>query len=132
MKILFDDKLFKTVLMDSISYVKKSNQGDIIVSGSHGGTSSARYAIEAMVGAVFFNDAGGGKNKAGIRGLDQLNEHNIIAAAVRHDCSEIGIAEDTYAGGLISHVNSCAEKAGLKRGMPVMRAVAVLREYFIN
>ena len=52
-EILFTDGSVKTVLMDSISYVSADNRGDIIVSGSHGGTSSAGYAVEVQVAAVF-------------------------------------------------------------------------------
>ncbi len=69
MDIVFTDGNRKTVLMDSISYVSPDNRGDIIISGSHGGTSSAGYAIDARVAAVFFNDAGIGKNTAGIKGF---------------------------------------------------------------
>ena len=82
--ILYSDGQCKTVLMDSISYVTADSRGDIVISGSHGGTSSARYALDARVGAAFFNDAGGGKNGAGIAGLAQLDQEGIIAAAVSH------------------------------------------------
>ena len=71
MDIVFTDGNRKTVLMDSISYVSPENRGDIIISGSHGGTSSAGYAIDARVAAAFFNDAGIGKNSAGIKGLEE-------------------------------------------------------------
>ena len=128
-EILFTDGNRKTVLMDSISYVTAENRGDIIISGSHGGTSSAGYAIDARVAAVFFNDAGVGKNGAGIKGLKMLNEHTIIAAAVSHESAEIANAADTYKNGIISQVNSCAAQAGIVMGSPVADALMVLRTY---
>jgi hypothetical protein len=125
--ILFIDGSVKTVIMDSVSYVTEANQFDIIVSGSHGGTSSAGYAIDIAAGAVFFNDAGCGKNKAGIKGLELLQQHSIIAAAVDHCTAEIANGGDTYANGVITHMNTCAAQVGLGRGMRVRDAVALLR-----
>ena len=130
--VLFMDGDMKTVLMDSVSYITDDNRGDIIISGSHGGTSSARYAIEAPAGAVFFNDAGVGKNSAGIKGLDQLAEKNIIAIAVRHTSAEIANAVDTYRSGIVSHVNRPAQQAGIRPGCAVADAVAILRTYLTH
>ena len=125
--ILYVDGSVKTVVMDSVSYVTAGNQSDIIVSGSHGGTSSAQYAIDVAAGAVFFNDAGCGKNNAGIKGLELLQQHSIIAAAVDHGTAEIANGADTYANGVITHVNASASQAGLGRGMRVRDAVELLR-----
>ena len=125
--ILYIDGSVKTVVMDSVSYVTEENQSDIIISGSHGGTSSAGYAIDVAAAAVFFNDAGCGKNNAGIRGLELLQQHSIIAAAVDHGTAEIANGADTYANGIITHVNACASQAGLCRGMCVRDAVELLR-----
>ncbi len=129
MKILFTDGNLNTVLMDSISYVTDENRGDIIISGSHGGTSSAGYAIKVKVGAAFLNDAGVGKNAAGIKGLEQLQSKNIIAVAVHHTTAEIADAADTYKNGIISHINACAQNAGIQPDMPVSKAVDILRSY---
>ena len=127
--ILYVDGSVKTVVMDSVSYVTEANQSDIIISGSHGGTSSAGYAIDVAAGAVFFNDAGCGKNNAGIKGLELLQQHSIIAAAVDHSTAEIANGADTYANGVITHVNTCASQAGLCRGMSVRDAVELLRTH---
>jgi len=115
--------------MDSVSYVTEANRSGIIISGSHGGTSSAQYAIDVAAGAVFFNDAGCGKNSAGIRGLALLQQHSIIAAAVDHHTAEIASGSDTYENGVIRHVNGCAAQAGLRKGMPVREAVELLRAH---
>jgi len=128
--ILHTDGPVKTVILDSVSYVTEANRSDIIISGSHGGTSSAGYAIDVRASAVFFNDAGCGKNNAGIRGLELLQQHSIIAAAVDHRNAEIASGADTYNNGIISHVNACAALAGLRKGMRVAEAVALLRVFF--
>ena len=128
-EILFTDGNRKTVLMDSISYVTVDNRDDIIISGSHGGTSSAGYAIDARVAAAFFNDAGVGKNGAGIKGLEMLCEHNIIAVAVSHESAEIANAEDTYKNGIISQVNACATQAGIVINSRAADGVTILRKY---
>ena len=128
-EILFTDNSRNTVLMDSISYVSADNRGDIIISGSHGGTSSAGYAVDAEVAAAFFNDAGGGKNGAGIKGLGELEKNNIIASAASHESAEIANALDTYQNGIITYSNGCAEKAGIRPGMRVAEAVDILRSY---
>lgn len=126
-EILFTDGAVKTILMDSISYVTADNSGDIIVSGSHGGTSSAGYAIDVQVAAAFFNDAGIGKNRAGVLGLEALERHGIIAAAVSHESAEIANARDTYEHGIITQVNGCAASYGLAVGQTVAAAVYLLR-----
>jgi hypothetical protein len=128
--ILHTDGPVKTVIMDSVSYVTEANRSDIIISGSHGGTSSAGYAIDAGASAVFFNDAGCGKNSAGIRGLELLQQHSIIAAAVDHQSAEIANGADTFENGIISHINACAAQAGLQKGMRVREAVELLRVFF--
>lgn len=126
-EILFDDGLAKTFLMDSVSYVTPSNRGDILVTGSHGGTSSAGYAVDTQAAAAFFNDAGIGKNAAGIKGLAVLDEHGIIACAVGHASAEIANARDTYDNGIITRVNKAAEQAGILPGAAVRDAVEILR-----
>jgi hypothetical protein len=131
-QILFTDGKRKTVLMDSISYVSPENRDDIIISGSHGGTSSAGYAIEAGVAAAFFNDAGGGKNGAGIKGLHELAKHGIIAIAISHESAEIANAADTYKNGIVAHINRPAELAGIKPGMSAASTVDLLRTYFYS
>jgi len=128
-EVIFTDGPVKTILMDSISYVDANNRNDIIISGSHGGTSSAQYGLDVKAGAAFFNDAGIGKNRAGISGLGMLETAGIIAAAISHESAEIANGRDTYENGIITFVNPCAEKAGLKTGMRVREAVAGLRAF---
>ena len=60
------------LLVDSITEVEAADQGKVVVSASHGGISSARFALEVPLALVFFNDAGIGKDESGIAALEML------------------------------------------------------------
>ena len=59
-------------IVDSITELKAHDSGCIAVSGSHGGLSSARYALAAKPLLSVFNDAGGGLDNAGLAALVYL------------------------------------------------------------
>ena len=109
--------------MDSISQVAAEDAGHIVVSASHGGISSAQFASRHALAAVFFNDAGVGKDEAGIAALGLLQ---VPAATVSHLSARIGDVEDTWRHGVISHVNPSAAKCGLKVGERLQEAAAKL------
>lgn len=116
----------RVVLMDSISYVNASDAGAVVVSGSHGGTSSARYVLGQPLAGACFNDAGGGKDGAGVAGLRLLDEHGIPAVAIAHTSARIGDAEDTWEYGVLTTVNQAAAAAGLRPGMGAQEAAVLL------
>ncbi len=109
--------------MDSISYIDASDAGHIVVSASHGGASSARYASGQKLAAGFFNDAGVGKDGAGIAALALLK---IPAGTVSHLSARIGDVADTWQNGVISHLNEAARRSGLKAGERLQDAVKML------
>src|SRR5438105_4720734 len=74
----------KVVLMDSISSVEETDSGCVVVSASHGGTSSGEYATRYRLAAAFFNDAGVGKEHAGIESLRMLDDIEVPGGAVSH------------------------------------------------
>ena len=114
------------ILLDSLGDVKPENTSPILVCGSHcgGNRDLARHIKNCRIKAVFLNNAGIGKNQAGIRGLTHYQAENILACAVSHNSAEIGIAHDTWESGIISHTNLLAEEAGIKIGDSVKEAVA--------
>ena len=67
----------KTFLIDSISAITAEMAGQIVVSGSHGGISSARYALAARPWLSVFNDAGVGKDAAGMAALPFLQAQGL-------------------------------------------------------
>ncbi|MEI7444195.1 MAG: hypothetical protein WCK28_04830 [Burkholderiales bacterium] len=116
-------------LLDSIATVEPSMAGAVVVSGSHGGVSAARYVLgmPTKPAAVFFNDAGIGKDGAGIVGLAMLEQVSVVAATYSHESARIGEAADGLDSGVISRVNGPAIRAGLKAGQRVADVVARLR-----
>ncbi|MFP5407226.1 MAG: acyl-CoA thioesterase, partial [Gammaproteobacteria bacterium] len=97
-------------LLDSITAIDERCAGGIIVSGSHGGVSSTGFVLRAPARprAVIFNDAGVGKEGAGIVALELLDEIGIACATCSHDSARIGDSRDGYENGLLSHVNGRA------------------------
>ncbi len=114
------------ILLDSLGDLQVSNNCPILVCGSHcgGNRNLARQVKNCHIRAVFLNNAGVGKNKAGTRGLTHYEAENIIACAVDNYSAEIGIAQDTWDSGIISHINHQAVKAGIQIGDSVQEAVA--------
>lgn len=106
----------RVIVMDSITQVDADDAGAIVVSGSHGGTSSGEFALAVPLAAAFFNDAGVGKDRAGIAALEMLQERGVAAGAVAHDSARIGDATDAWANGVISHANDAARALGLVPG----------------
>jgi hypothetical protein len=82
-----------------------------------------RLCGEASASARVFNDAGGGKNDAGIAALALLELEGIAAAAVSHESARIGDALDAWENGIVSHVNASAAEAGISTGETLREAV---------
>ena len=62
----------QTFVIDSISAVTLEMRGQIVVTGSHGGTIAAHLALAHPPGLAVFNDAGMGLGNAGIKVLEVL------------------------------------------------------------
>jgi len=116
-------------LVDSITELGPGDRGCVAVSGSHGGTSSARYAIAARPLLSVFNDAGGGKDGAGIAGLALLQAQGLAGCTVAHHSARIGDARSTLDDGIISHANACATRLGLQPGQPCRPAVTRIAQH---
>ena len=116
------------VLIDSITQVEAGDTGRVVVSGSHGGTSAASFAADVPAALYVFNDAGTGKDRAGIAGLNMLEAVSIAAVAVRHDSARIGDARDTLENGVVSAFNDRAASFGAAVGMTVPVLIALFAE----
>jgi SAM-dependent methyltransferase len=115
----------RVVLVDSITQVTPAEAGAIVVSGSHGGRSSAAFALPVALAAVFFNDAGVGKDDAGMVALQLLEAGGIAAGTVAHTSARIGDAQDAWDNGIVSHVNASARALGLE---PALRLSVALTD----
>ncbi len=107
------------LLIDSITQLTSKDAGCIAVSGSHGGRSVSRYAVAARPLLSVFNDAGVGKDRAGIAALDILEEAGLAACTVSHTSACIGQASSTLESGTVSHVNRLAGALGCEPGQPL-------------
>lgn len=115
-------------LVDSITELGPSDAGCIAISGSHGGLSSARYALAAQPWLSVFNDAGVGKDEAGIAGLHILQQLGLAALAVSHSSACIGLAESTWREGVVSHLNATAADLGFVTGRELAPQIVALTE----
>ncbi len=115
-------------VIHSITELNAQDAGCIAVSGSHGGLSAARYAVAARPLISVFNDAGIGKDDAGIAGLALLQLHGLAACTVSHNSACIGDAHRTLHDGVVQHVNSAARALGVTPGQRCVEMVQSLRQ----
>jgi hypothetical protein len=115
------------VITDSITRIGDEAAGAVVVNGSHGGIYAAYLAARLGVAAAIFNDAGVGRDRAGIAGLDYLGKLNIPAAAIGHRTARIGDGADMMARGVITHANVLAAQLGCRPGLDCCAAAAALQ-----
>jgi uncharacterized protein YunC (DUF1805 family) len=114
------------IVVDTATRLGPDAAGRVVVCGSHGGVYPASVLAKARVRAAISNDAGVGKEGAGIGGLYWLEKLGIAACTADHASARIGDGADTYENGKISHANKPAAALGVKAGMPCREAAAHL------
>jgi hypothetical protein len=102
---------------DTITKLPPEAEGAVVISGSHGGRYPGYLAAKAGVRAVILNDAGVGRDEAGIGALPYLEALGLAAATVSHMSCRIGDTGDMLARGVISRANTVALAAGVTEGM---------------
>ena len=115
--------------LDSASLVVPEHKDAIVVTGSHGGLLGGRpeTALKYDVRGALYNDAGIGKDEAGVSRLPALDARGIAAATVSAASARIGDARSTYEDGIVSRVNARAAALGLREGISAREFVAGLR-----
>ncbi|HEY3912540.1 MAG TPA: hypothetical protein VGM07_22025 [Stellaceae bacterium] len=116
------------VIADSITRVGPEAAGAVVVNASHGGVYAAYLAAKLHAAAAIFNDAGVGRDRAGIGGLDYLEEFGVAAAAVGHDTARIGDGADMMARGIVTYANELAILLGVGPGQSCHDAAARLQQ----
>ena len=111
----------------SCSHINEAHRGRVVVSGSYGGFFNAFNAARFGVRGLVMNDAGGGRDDAGIRGLPYLDEIGLAAATADAATCHIGDGDHMLAHGVISRVNDAANRVGCKPGQSVNACVALMR-----
>lgn len=101
--------------------------GQVVVSGSYGGEYNAWHAAKWGIRGLILNDAGVGKNNAGIAGLYYLDRIGLAAATADAQTCHIADGENMLAHGLISHVNAAAAALGCKVGQSVRQCAVLMK-----
>lgn len=112
------------LIVDSITEAIGRGAGMAVVSGSHGGVSAGRFALQAGVRLAVFNDAGGGKDDAGVAALPLLQARGVAACTVAHTSARIGEARSTWDDGVISSANDAARSLGATAGVALREWLA--------
>jgi hypothetical protein len=112
---------------DSVTTLGAEARGAVVVAGSHAGVYPARWLAALGIAAVVLNDASGGREGAGVAGLDLLDACGVPATAVSHLSARIGDGRDCLERGVLSHVNKQAAGQGCLVGESCHRAVERLR-----
>ena len=116
------------ICADSIGMLRQDDAGRIVVTASHGALSGGRpdNMVPPDILAVFFSDAGGGMDGAGIARLADLERKGIVAGATSADRAPIGDSRALYRDGVLSHVNGPASRRGGRVGMKLKDFIEVL------
>jgi hypothetical protein len=115
------------VLLDSASLVEPEDQGQIVVTGSHGalvgGSPQMAFRVDAC--AAVFSDAGVGRDGAGITRLPALDQRGIAGITVSASSARIGDATSVYEEGIISHANATAQRREATAGEPLKARLSI-------
>ena len=120
----------RVICLDAAPLLEPGDVGAIVVTGSHAALFRGRPddVVKPDVAAIFFSDAGVGKDEAGIKRLKLLDERNIVAGTAAADSAPIGYARPIYHDGILSHVNETALRRGGRPGMSIEAFVKHLIE----
>jgi hypothetical protein len=111
----------------SVTKLDARHRDAVLVAGSHGGVIAGYLAARAGVRAVILNDAGVGKERAGISSLQYLERIGMAAATAGHMSARIGEGADMLARGVITHANAIASRLGVRAGQSCAEAAERLR-----
>jgi hypothetical protein len=100
----------------SVTKLDARHRDAVLVAGSHGGVIAGFLAAKAGVRAVILNDAGVGRDQAGISSLAYLERIGMAAATVGHMSARIGEGADMLVRGVITHANAIATRLGVRAG----------------
>lgn len=121
----------KILTVASCSFVRQEHRSHVVVSGSYGGRYNAFNAAKWGVRGVIMNDAGIGKDNAGIRGLDYLDQINLAAATADAQTCHIGDGDHMLEHGIISQVNRAATALGCSPGQSVRECAELMRSAIV-
>lgn len=115
-------------LLDSITKLGEEHRGAVVVAGSHGGLYAGYCAAKGGLRGVVLNDAGIGKDRAGVSALAYLDRAGIAGATVASMSCHICDAQDAWRHGSVSHVNEIAARLGCAAGQSVVQCYTAMQQ----
>ena len=124
--VMHEDLGGRIILTDTIAYLTDGERRSVVVGGSHCAHTTYEFVKDLELKGIFLNDAGKGKDNAGISGLHLFQEASIPAGAIDCMTAMIGNSRDAWENGIISAVNRTAQTHGIAIGMPIQKAALKL------
>jgi hypothetical protein len=115
------------IAVPSVTKLPRQAEGAVVVGGSHGAVYAAYLSARAGARAAIHNDAGIGRDEAGVSGLAWAETHGMAMAAVLSDSARIGDGEDMLRRGVIGRANALATACGVKPGQSTAEAAELLK-----
>ena len=116
------------VVLDSVTHFEAKHKGRVAFCGSHAGIYAAYYAASKGIAAIVLNDAGIGRERAGVAGLALLEKLGVPGAAISHMSARIGEGKDGVERGVLTTVNGLAATLGLAPGQGCRDALLLLHK----
>jgi hypothetical protein len=117
----------EVMTLHSITRLDGRHVGQVVIAASHGGVYAGYCAAVGRVRAVILNDAGIGRESAGIASLAYLDRLGMAAATADSRSCRIGDGDDMRKCGIVSHVNATAALLGCAPGQSVQACADRLR-----
>jgi hypothetical protein len=117
----------RIIAVPSVTKLPAEADGAVVVGGSHGAVYAAYLSAKAGARAAIHNDAGVGRDEAGVSGLAWAEVHGMAMAAVMSGSARIGDGADMLRRGVISRANALAAACGVSPGQSVAEAAERLR-----
>jgi len=116
------------VVLDSVTHFEAKHKARVAFCGSHAGIYAAYYAASKGIAAIVLNDAGIGRERAGVAGLMLLEKLGVPGAAISHMSARIGEGKDGVERGVLTTVNGPAATLGLQPGLSCRDALLLLHK----
>jgi hypothetical protein len=115
------------IVVPSVTKLPPETDGAVLIGGSHGAVYAAYLSAKAGARAAVHNDAGIGRDEAGVSGLAWAQTHGMAMAAVLSSSARIGDGEDMLRRGVISRANALARACGVVPGQSAAEAAERLK-----
>jgi hypothetical protein len=115
------------IAVPTVVNLPPTTDGAVVIGGSHGAVYAAYLSAKAGARAAIHNDAGIGRDEAGVSGLAWAQTHGMAMATALSSSARIGDGADMLRRGVISRANPLAEACGVAPGQSVADAAERLK-----